>query len=144
MRIEPPVAFSSLCTVTEDVTIGKYTVKKNYPFSIDIISLHHNKQEWIEPERFIPDRFNPASPYFLAPSGKKRHPMSYGPFLGGKRICLGKTFAEVVGKITGSSFLNFYNFDFVEKNMYLNKPPYDLQQLRPPQFYAKVTPNYIE
>ena len=48
--------------------------------------------------RFIPDRFDPTSKYYLTPKGTKRHPMSYGPFLGGKRICLGKTFAENMAK----------------------------------------------
>lgn len=57
-----------------------------------------NPEQWGEPEKYIPERFDPASPYFLTPSGKRRHPMSYGPFLGGKRVCLGKTFAENIGK----------------------------------------------
>jgi cytochrome P450 len=48
---------------------------------------------------FIPERFDPSSKYYLTPSGKKRHMNSFGPFLGGKRICVGKTFAEIVSKI---------------------------------------------
>ena len=60
--------------------------------------LHHNPKEWIEPESYIPERFDPTSRYYLTPSGEKRHSMSYGPFLGGKRVCLGKTFAENIGK----------------------------------------------
>lgn len=60
--------------------------------------LHSNPVEWIEPESFIPERFNHESPYSLTPEGKKRHPMSFGPFLGGKRVCLGKTFTENVAK----------------------------------------------
>ena len=47
---------------------------------------------------FIPERWNPSSEYYLTPTGKKRHPMSFGPFGGGKRICLGKTLAENIGK----------------------------------------------
>lgn len=65
---------------------------------INIYHLHHNPEEWITPEKFIPERFDPESPFYLTPKGTKRHPMSYGPFLGGKRICLGKTFAENMGK----------------------------------------------
>ena len=60
--------------------------------------LHHNPTQWIEPKRFIPERFDPASRYFLAPDGRRRSPMSFSPFLGGKRICVGKTFAELVAK----------------------------------------------
>lgn len=76
--------------------------------------LHHNKKEWKEPERYIPERFDPESPYFLTPEGKKRHPMSFGPFLGGKRICLGKTFIETVSKIIGPTILQNFDFEFVD------------------------------
>lgn len=65
---------------------------------INIYSLHHNPDEWISPEKFIPERFDKESPLSLTPKGNRRHPMSFGPFLGGKRICLGKTFAENMGK----------------------------------------------
>ena len=60
--------------------------------------LHRNPKQWHEPEEFIPERFDPSSKYFLTPEGKKRHPMAFVPFSGGKRICTGKTFAEIVGK----------------------------------------------
>jgi cytochrome P450 len=63
-----------------------------------MFNLHKNPAEWIDPDRYIPERFDPESKYALTPKGTKRHPMSFGPFLGGKRICLGKTFAENIGK----------------------------------------------
>ena len=67
-------------------------------FTINMKQLHRNTEQWIYPESYIPERFDPTSQYYLTPSGKKRHPMSYGPFLGGKRVCIGKTFAESIGK----------------------------------------------
>ena len=65
---------------------------------VNIRYLHNNPDEWQEPDSFIPERFDPTSKYYLTPSGKKRHPMSFGPFLGGRRICIGKTFAESIGR----------------------------------------------
>jgi hypothetical protein len=41
--------------------------------------------------------------------------MSFGPFLGGKRICLGKTFVESVSKIIGPTLLASLDFEFVDK-----------------------------
>jgi cytochrome P450 len=81
---------------------------------IDIHYLHHNKEEWIDPEKFIPERFVPSSPYYLTPEGTKRHPMSFGPFLGGKRICLGKTFAEIVAKVVGTTLIHHLDFEFLD------------------------------
>ena len=72
---------------------------------IDFHNLHRNEQQWIRPDDFIPERFDPESSFFLTPDGKKRHPMAYGPFLGGKRICLGKTFGEMVSKITAPALI---------------------------------------
>lgn len=71
--------------------------------------LHRNLKYWKEPEKYIPERFDPSSEYFLTPEGKKRHPMAFSPFFGGKRICLGKTFAETVSKIVGPSLLGTFD-----------------------------------
>ena len=59
-----------------------------------IQELHHNPKYWIEPEKFIPERFDPKSKYFLTPKGKRRHLLAFAPFSGGKRVCIGKTLAE--------------------------------------------------
>mmetsp|Transcript_30638 Transcript_30638/g.30113 ORF Transcript_30638/g.30113 Transcript_30638/m.30113 type:complete len:229 (+) Transcript_30638:599-1285(+) len=115
MRIEPPVMFSSYDTVTDDTTIGGINVKKGDPFTVDMYFLHHNPEEWIDHNKFIPERFDPSSPYFLTPSGKKRHAMSFAPFLGGKRICLGKTFVETMSKIIGPTVIGTFDFKFVNE-----------------------------
>jgi len=54
--------------------------------------LAHNPDEWFEPSKYIPERFNPSSKYYLTPSGTKRNPYSFSPFLGGNRVCMGKPF----------------------------------------------------
>ena len=58
-----------------------------------------NPKEWIDPMKYVPERFDSESKWSLTPAGTKRHPMSFGPFLGGKRICMGKSFAESIGKL---------------------------------------------
>jgi cytochrome P450 len=47
--------------------------------------------------------------------------MSFGPFLGGKRVCLGKTFAETVSRIVGPSIIQHFDYQFVDSK-YLNEP----------------------
>jgi steroid 17alpha-monooxygenase/17alpha-hydroxyprogesterone aldolase len=79
---------------------------------LNLQAIHHNKEEWKEPEKFIPDRFDKGSEYFLTPSGSKRNPFSYAPFLGGKRVCLGKTFAELVAKAIIPAIFTKYEFEF--------------------------------
>jgi cytochrome P450 len=48
--------------------------------------------------------------------------MSFTPFLGGKRICLGKTFAEVAARTVCPIILMSYDFEFVDPNHYHSKP----------------------
>lgn len=100
LRIEPPSLLTTPSFYEQDTTIldGKYKIKKGTDMTILIHNIHHNKKYWIDPEKFIPERFDPESKYYKQPDGKKRHPMAFIPFSGGKRICTGKTFAEVVGK----------------------------------------------
>jgi cytochrome P450 len=83
-------------------------------FSIDMFFLHRNPDQWWEPEKFIPERFDPTSKYYLTPKGDKRHHFSFAPFLGGKRICLGKTFVEVVSKVIGPTIIGHFDFDFID------------------------------
>ncbi len=108
LRIEPPIQYSTYCCLTEDAQVGEYFFKAGDPFTIDMMHLQHREDEWFEPEKYIPDRFDPESEYFLTPGGKKRHIMSFSPFLGGKRICLGKTFVDVVSKIISPSILSTF------------------------------------
>ena len=100
----------------EDVTINGLTIRKNDALSIDIYRLGQNPDEWIEPAKFCPERFDPESEYFLTPAGKKRNPYSFSPFLGGQRVCIGKALVETISKITlPTLWLNFeFEFDGVK------------------------------
>ena len=114
LRIEPPVMYSSPCCLTEDQYIGKYHILKGEQIQMDMTFLHRNREQWQRPDEYLPDRFDPEHPLFLTPSGKKRHGMSFGPFLGGKRICLGKTFVETMSKIISPTLIHNFNFEFID------------------------------
>jgi len=62
--------------------------------------MHCDPTQWQEPDRYMPDRFDPGSKWFKKPDGQNRNPLTFTPFMGGKRGCLGKTFAEVVVRYT--------------------------------------------
>lgn len=49
--------------------------------------------------------------------------MSYGPFLGGRRICLGKTFAENIGKCILAMIFMQFDFEFKDPKLYSYKAP---------------------
>ena len=103
----------------EDVNLaGKFTVKAGDRIRVLNWGLHKNSAEWQRPHEFLPERFDTESPLYLTPSGKKRNPMSWAPFSGGKRICFGKTFAESNLKIMLTYFTQFFDFEYVDKTLY--------------------------
>ncbi len=57
--------------------------------------------------------------------------MSYGPFLGGKRICLGKTFAENIGRLIVCMVCSQIDFGFTNKDYYERKPKNDISVEEP-------------
>ena len=50
------------------------------------------------------------SKYYRRPDGGKRSPYAFSPFLGGARVCLGKTFAEVTLKFMIPLWYHFFEF----------------------------------
>lgn len=114
LRMQPPVFYSSTVRMSEHVKAGPLSIRKGDPITIMMGRLHNHPLEWQQPERFIPERFDPKSKYYLTPAGGKRNPYSFSPFLGGQRICIGKTFIEVISKLTVPTLLSKYEFSFKE------------------------------
>ena len=130
--MNPPVRYSTQLMPTEDLTLGDtYKILKGQPISMCIAYMANNPEHWRRPEDYLPERFDPTSELFLRPDGKKRHPMCFGPFLGGKRICLGKTFAESIGKCVVALFVSQLDFNFVDEAVRNEKPPYTFLHLPP-------------
>lgn len=103
--------------------IGNYFFKKGDMFTIWVDGLHSNPEEWREPEKFVPERFDPASEWSLRPDGKKRNPYSFLPFNSGKRSCFGKTFAECAARINLFLLVSNFEFDFVDEKHMTEFPP---------------------
>ena len=112
LRMMPPVYYSSTIRMSETIQAGPLKIRKGDGFTINMSRLMNNPKEWIRPESFIPERFDPDSQFFLTPDGRRRNTFSFSPFLGGQRICIGKTFIEIVSKLTIPVFLSHFVFDF--------------------------------
>ncbi|CDW82654.1 cytochrome family subfamily polypeptide 55 precursor [Stylonychia lemnae] len=139
LRFETSIPVSGIHVFTEDTKIGEYMIKKETTWHINMNGLHFNKDEWIRPEEFNPDRFDPSNPLYLTPKGTKRHPMSFGPFLGGRRICLGKTFAESMIKCLSVVIINSIDFEFEDKDL-LDRKPLNTFLLDEPIYLVRLKP----
>ena len=121
LRMEPPAAQSTQQSVTRDVNIDvggrKIHLKQGTQFSISFEGIHYDPHQWPEPTRFVPDRFNSKlkdNKWLLTSDGQPRNPLAFTPFMGGKRVCLGKTFAEVNIRFTLPLLLYFLDFEFAD------------------------------
>ena len=86
IRIDPPAVESLRYKAFEDVKICDVHIPKHSLFVIDPLATNYNTEEWIEPFKFIPERFDSGSKYFLKPnSDKMRSPYSYSSFSYGAR-----------------------------------------------------------
>ena len=77
-------------------------------FVVHIKGLHRNPKEWQRPDEFLPERWEAGNKLGLTPSGEKRDVMSFVPFTGGKRICFGRTFAEISGRVVTTILVNCF------------------------------------
>ena len=133
LRIEPPVTLTSNLTVSETVTLaGKYTIPEGWPIVFNLFNLHRNPKEWQRPDEFLPERWDHSHPLYLTPDGKKRNPASFGPFLGGRRVCLGKTLAENLAKVFIPMIISLVDFKFQN----------DIYNQRKPLFHLGNEPQY--
>ncbi|MFI9504230.1 cytochrome P450 [Nocardia sp. NPDC052566] len=85
LRICPPAWLAT--RVTTSVTrLGKYTLPVGTSVAYSPYLLHHRGDLFTEPERFDPDRFDPA--HHLVPRDERLLPFGDGP-----RTCIGDRFA---------------------------------------------------
>ena len=114
LRFSAPVPQSTEFTLSQDTTIGRYKIKAGEDISINMIGLHFHKDQWQQPREFLPDRFDNSNPLSLTPDGQKRNPFAWLPFNGGKRSCLGKTFADNALKTIGIYLTTYFDFKLLD------------------------------
>ena len=147
LRIEPPASMTTIASFTHDVTfesgvkskLPRFTLRKGDAFNIAIEEIQKDPRHWIEPDRFIPERFDEKSPYYLRPNGELRHPLAFTPFMGGKRICLGKTFAEITTRLTVPILMHSFNFEYADEAHYKCKPKYTIGMMGPTKVMLKIS-----
>ena len=121
LRVMPPAGSTQFQDVIADVKVGKVQFKKGDSVAITLEALGLDPTQWQRPLEFLPERHDSTSPLFLTPDGKKRHPNALIPFMGGPRVCFGKTLAENTMKISISYITQVFEAEF-EDPKFMNTP----------------------
>ena len=133
-RLDHTAAETVAYEAIENTEICGVPISKGTLMSINLFGPHYSKKEWKDPLKFIPERFDPESEYFLSPTtGKARDQLSFIPFSFGMRACPGQTMARLVQRVALPYFVANVEFDVNkeqlenEKILFNNYSQYHLQ-----------------
>ncbi|KAL1789027.1 steroid 17-alpha-hydroxylase/17,20 lyase [Sigmodon hispidus] len=115
LRIRPVAPLLLPHKAKVDSSIGEFTIPKDTHVIINLWALHHNEQEWDQPERFMPERFlDPTGNHLIIPSS------SYLPFGAGPRSCVGEVLARKELFIYMACLLQRFDLDVPDDNQLPN------------------------
>jgi cytochrome P450 len=120
MRIYPP-AYIMGRRALRDVQIGPYLVQRGSTVVVNIYGMHHRARYFPEPERFLPERFEPEAEKLLPKC-------AYIPFGAGPRVCIGSHFAMMEAQLILATLAQRIRFEPVGRNAVQPEP---LVTLRP-------------
>ena len=102
--------------VRSDTTIGKYDIPENSEVIFDLKAIHHDPNHWKDPDAFDPTRFLDEDGSFICPAT-----LSFLPFGGGPRGCLGQMLAKIEMFLFFTCVLQQFSFELPP-----GSPPPDL------------------
>lgn len=109
LRLYPPIHVANR-VVAETTAVQGYRIEQDSRVMCSIYLSHRHPRHWPEPERFMPERFDRHSHH-------KQPPLTYVPFGGGPRNCIGAAFAQLEAKVVLGRVLQQYELALVPKQV---------------------------
>jgi cytochrome P450 len=95
LRLFPPAHVGNRFA-TEALDLQGYPVAEGTRVMVSMYLVHRDQAIWEDAQQFCPQRFDRTQE---SESAERRPSMSYIPFGGGPRNCIGATFAQIEGKV---------------------------------------------
>ncbi|XP_033751854.1 cytochrome P450 3A8-like [Pecten maximus] len=100
LRINPPFTFTDRVCL-KDTVVNGVKIPAGMNISIPIYCIHHDPDNWEDPEKFIPERF----------ADKDKHdPLTFLPFGYGPRTCIGMRLAQMEMKMSLAKVIRNFRF----------------------------------
>ncbi len=104
LRLYPPIHIGNRRALA-DTSVLNYAVPQETRVMYSIYLAHRDPQQWDNAEQFCPARFDNEH---AAPL-----PLTYVPFGGGPRNCIGAAFSQVEAKLVLACLLQQFNFELL-------------------------------
>jgi cytochrome P450 len=108
LRLYPPIHIGNR-RIAEEMEFGEDKIPVGERMFYSIYLTHRDPEIWENAEDFCPERFA---------HGRKTPPMSYVPFGGGPRACIGAAFGQAEARIVMSHLLRNYKFEFTNHKIH--------------------------
>jgi len=105
LRLYPPIHAGNRRT-TQDMEINGCTIAEDSRVMVSIYLSHRDPQHWRDPNNFLPERFD-RSAYATPPS------LTYIPFGGGPRNCVGAAFSQIEAKVVLGQILSEFDLSLL-------------------------------
>ncbi len=105
LRLYPPIHIGNR-RARENVCVLDYEIPRDTRVMYSIYLAHRDPQYWEKPEEFCPERFH-------NPHDEKRPPLTYVPFGGGPRNCIGAAFSQIEALVVLARLLQEFDFELL-------------------------------
>ncbi|MBE0671902.1 MAG: cytochrome P450 [Anaerolineales bacterium] len=102
LRLYPPIHIGNR-RIAQEMDFNGNKVPKDERLFYSIYLTHRDPEIWENAEEFCPERFA---------HGRKTPPMSYIPFGGGPRACIGAAFGQTEARVVMTHLLKTFTFKF--------------------------------
>ena len=103
MRCFPPAWAIPRVAIRDDVIDG-HRIPRDATVIVPVHAIHHDARWWPDPEVFDPNRF-------MGDNARGHHRSAYLPFGGGRRICIGTSFALMESTLIIAMMSRRFTFD---------------------------------
>jgi cytochrome P450 len=116
MRLYPPAWTVERTALADDVVAGT-PVPAGSQVTIGTYLVHHHPAYWPDPAGFDPARFLPSANSVASAASASRPRYAFIPFGGGRRACVGQSFAELEAILVLASITQRYRLELTARGM---------------------------